>query len=92
MNQLELIPQAPKLTERQARALAVIQDQQPISSERLGQSLGGPAYWYEANGKDVAKALRRKGLVKYSRNAAGWVLPEWKPERKSSQGELPKGF
>lgn len=92
-DQLTLINRAPKLSERQTRALHHITASQPVTSQRLGQHLGGPDIWWTSSGNEVAKVLRRKGLVRYSRNEGGWVLSTWKPGRaRSSQGDLPEGY
>lgn len=87
--QLELIPRPAKpLTDRQALALQYITAHQPCPSDELGallhhdrQARGGRGHtldgrcdWCADEGKQMAAALKAKGLI-VRRRGAGWTLP-----------------
>ena len=83
---------APALTERQAFAARVIRERGPIRSDDLGAWLCERNLRHShlqtcpydgQNGRGVAEALRRKGLVRY-RRGQGWVVEGWAPEREAA--------
>lgn len=88
MTQLELdgsTPLAPptvKVTERQRYVLELVRDLGHATDDEIGavlcERLGKHSAdvrcgWDATNGGDIARVLRKKGLVKYRRDV-GWVL------------------
>ena len=90
-----------KLTSRQRYALDVIASHGPIQSVELGAYLcerrGKHSHdvvceWCQSSGKEVGRALAKRGLVK-RRRGEGWVPADWQPDYGSSaiqgDGEIP---
>lgn len=78
--QLVLVPKPPRpLTDRQQRALELITEHQPVASEELGRLLGARERWRKSSGREVARALKARGLVRESRKHHGWTLPDYQP-------------
>jgi len=74
------------LTPRQSFALNLIRERGPLSSEELGAHLCSRnlrhsseqrCEWDVSNGRGVAEALARKGLVRRVRGE-GWVVADWR--------------
>jgi hypothetical protein len=98
-----LVDPAIHLTARQRYALEVIADLQPVTSDELGAHLCSRRgkhttdrrCEYDAvNGREVARALRRKGLVR-ERRGEGWYstsTPRCRSDLDLGPGELPEGF
>lgn len=88
-DQLALLPAPPKpLTERQQFALDTITAHQPIPSDELG------AHWCQHNGRhttatrcdwdgptgrELGRALRKRGLAIERRSLGGWCLAGYRP-------------
>lgn len=69
-------PPEVRLTARQRRALEAVAERGPISSAELGRAISDREWssFDEASGASVGAALRKKGLVRFSRKADGWLL------------------
>lgn len=90
---LDGLTEAPKLTERQEQAYALIRQRGPIRSEDLGAELYPRVHELDrarTYGRAVGDALAEKGLVVFVRGE-GWVLAEEASERKacSQTTEIP---
>jgi hypothetical protein len=98
--QLPLIEAPPKLTERQARALAFIQacGTDGATATETGRHLGATEMWAKSSGLEVSRALKKKGLVR-QRKGGIWVatnptsdtgnIPELAPGMLPHNQELP---
>lgn len=92
------------LTARQAHALAVITEHQPIRSEDLGarlhawrhlsQGTGHPADeycdWCTSAGREVGEALHRRGVVRYVLRK-GWMLAREMSQDRVTSSQLRDG-
>lgn len=81
-----------RLTERQRSALEVVGRLQPVAADEIGAALcerrgKHPADqrcdWDAQSGREVLRALQRKGLVTRKRDA-GWVLVGYTPPRETA--------
>jgi hypothetical protein len=99
-----LVPPDVKLTERQRWALKEIKYAAPIDSVALGQTIhwlqdhherDETCQWCKPTGNELGRALRNKGLVKYSRKLGGWTLANrgrHTAHGASGPGELPEDY
>lgn len=97
----ETLAAAVHLTARQRHALDTIARMQPVASDELGAELCAargkhPAdqrcQWDSKNGREVATALRRKGLVRFRRRSDGWTLTDYRPGDHLPSAEPREGF
>jgi hypothetical protein len=83
--QLNLVDQQPKLTDRQERALEIIRaaGRDGIPSDEFGQQIHAwqgkhdletLCEWCPTSGRELGKALRKKGLVKSRRDGHWYAL------------------
>jgi hypothetical protein len=97
-----LVPPDVKLTARQRYALRYIAKKTLVDDIGLGAFVhsaqkkhyaGQPCEWCKDAGHELGRALRNKGLVKYSRKLGGWVLANrgrHTAHGASGPGELPE--
>lgn len=67
--QLALIPKTRPLTDRQERALELLREAGPAgrTGEELGTAFGAHSMWAKKTGLELARALKKKGLVRQLR-------------------------
>jgi hypothetical protein len=101
-----LIPPDVKLTERQRMALDFIETGQPVETTQFGALMHAyqakhetyeRCQWCKPTGNELGRALRNKGLVKYSRKLGGWVLATESGASKTGStsrgpGDFPEGY
>jgi hypothetical protein len=92
-----LVDPTVKLTVRQRYALEIIHDLQPVTSDELGAHLCARRGKHAAdtrcqydtvNGREVARALRAKGLVRERRDE-GWYIAGSGPVGRTGPGGGP---
>lgn len=97
---LVVIPAVVNLTARQETALAFLQSrgQEGATPTELGHQVGARK-WAHETGKELGRALQRKGLARYRRTKGEvlgtWIatsLPESTAPTDGAFGEFPEGF